>query len=261
MRIRAILLILLLTFPDAVLLASDRAKEQRWAEQIVDALLVGEAEWLSADGAKFLAIYAEPDAPQARGAAILLHGIGVHPDWPEVVSPLRTGLPEHGWATLSLQMPVLPNEATLRDYVPLFAEVPARIQAGIAFLRKRKFDNIVIIAHSLGAAMGATFLAAHPDSGTRAFVAIGMSALNEDPRMSTLRALSKIHLPVLDLYGSRDLEQVLNSAGARADAARTAANKTYLQERVEGADHFFRGMDDTLVTRVNGWIGDIKKTK
>jgi hypothetical protein len=79
-------LILLLTawvFPSLAASKSDRAKEKRWEEQIVDSLLVGEAVKLKAGDTTFLALYAEPATDRTKGAVILLHGIGAHPAWPD----------------------------------------------------------------------------------------------------------------------------------------------------------------------------------
>ena len=101
----------LLTILSVPSLASDTAKEKRWADQIVDTLMEGEAVWLQAGQTKFLGIYTESATKPAKGAVIVLHGIGAHPDWTDVVHPLRVGLTEHGWTTLSLQMPILANEA------------------------------------------------------------------------------------------------------------------------------------------------------
>lgn len=238
--------------------ASDTAKEKRWAEQIVDALIIGEAVWLQADGQKFLGIYAEHETDKPHGAVIVLHGSGVHPNWPDVVQPLRSELPAHGWATLSLQLPVLDNEADYKDYAPLFAEVPARIKAGIAHLKQNGYDNIVIVAHSLGSSMAASHLAKDPSDIT-AFAAIGMSVYTDaDPRMDNIAALEKIKLPVLDLYGSQDLEAVLRSARDRAQAARKAGNKDYRQVEVAGANHFFQGLETDLVRRVKSWLANFK---
>ena len=140
------LIILLFYLITPVLHASDLAKEKRWADQIVDALITGDAEWLPVGNLKVLAIYTPSEIEPARGATIILHGIGVHPDWPDVIHPLRTRLPEAGWATLSLQMPILPNEASDIDYLPLLPEVAPRIDAAIDFLqaqgdRKERRDH------------------------------------------------------------------------------------------------------------------------
>lgn len=91
--------------------ASDRAKEQRWADQIVDFLVVGEAVRLQTGEERFLGLFTEAATEPVKGAVIVIHGVGVHPDWQDVVAPLRTGLPEHGWATLSIQMPILAKQS------------------------------------------------------------------------------------------------------------------------------------------------------
>ena len=236
--------------------ASDMAKEKRWEAQIVDALIVGEAVKLKAGATEFLAIFAEHSTEKAMGGAIILHGIGAHPAWPEVVQPLRTNLPDYGWSTLSLQMPVLPNEAKSEEYAPLFAEARPRIQAGIDYLKQKGIRNIVIVAHSMGAAMGSFYLSDKPDPAVTAFVGIGMGQHKSQPQMDNATSLRKITLPVLDLYGSRDLPQVLVAEKDRATAAHRAANKHYTQLKIEGADHFFNNMDGVLVKRVRGWLAN-----
>ncbi len=234
--------------------ASDMDKEKRWEAQIVESLMVGEAVKLKAGATEFLGIFAENTTEKATGGAIILHGIGAHPAWPEVIQPLRTQLPDYGWATLSLQMPILANDAKAEDYVPLFAEVTPRIQAGIDYLKQKGIRNIVIVAHSMGSAMAAYYLSDKPDASVTAFVGIGMSQLKADPKMDNTLSLRKITLPVLDIYGSRDLPGVTGSAKARQTAANKAANKHYIQLKIEGADHFFNNMDATLVKRVRGWL-------
>jgi len=230
--------------------ASNLEKEQRWADQIVDGLIDGEAERLRAGEIEFLAIYTEAEEPSSR-AALVLHGIGAHPDWPQVVYPLRTALPAHGWSTLSVQMPVLPNDARPSDYSPLFDEVAPRIDAGIAFLKERGAENIVIVAHSLGASM-ATYYLSGEARDIAALVGVGMGGRTRDPRMDNLVSLSKIQIPVLDLYGQNDNDNVLDTAALRAKAA--AGNPGFSQVQVPGANHFFDGQDDALVEIVVDWL-------
>jgi len=241
-------------------LASDTDKEKRWADQIVDALIDGNAEWLEAEGHKFLAIYTEDQTGEPKGGAIILHGIGVHPNWSEVIYPLRTELPNHGWATLSIQMPVLPNEAEVKDYIPLIKEAAPRIQAAIAFLKSKNIEPMVIIAHSLGATMASATLAEQGDLGLRGYVAIGMSGSDLDPQLDTTAQLAKLKLPILDLYGSRDLDTVLKAVEPRAAAMRKAGHAHYRQQGIEGADHFFVGLEDELVRRVYGWLETLIKS-
>jgi pimeloyl-ACP methyl ester carboxylesterase len=233
--------------------ASDLEKEKRWADQIVDFLIIGEAEWLDADGQQFLSIYTEAADGPGKRAAIVLHGIGVHPNWQQVIYPLRTMLPDEGWSTLSLQLPILPNEADVKDYAPLMDEVAPRIDAGIAFLREQGAEDIVIVAHSLGASMATDYLAGG-ERDVKAFVGIGMSDASGAPRLSDSIALAKIRIPVLDLYGSEDLPEVLVATGSRADAGRQAGNEHFVQREVPGANHFFDGQDTELVGIVADWL-------
>ncbi|NOY66990.1 MAG: DUF3530 family protein [Gammaproteobacteria bacterium] len=235
------------------LMASDFAKEKRWADQIVDDLMVGEAQWLSAEGKKFLGIYTKNTTDKVSGGVIVLHGLGIHPNWVDVVQPLRSDLPDEGWQTIALQMPVLRNEAEYKEYVPLFSGVPPRVKAAISFLKSKGVKNIIIVGHSLGSTMGAYFMSLNKDPSVKAFVAVGVSgAINEVPWY--LNSLAKIKVPVLDIYGSDDLPQVLTATEKKAAVARAAGNKNYDQIMVEGADHFFKGKSDELVKQVASWI-------
>ncbi len=245
------LLLALATGPAA---ASDTAKENRWREQIVPALLDGEAVTLKAGDTEFLGIYTEQTAARARGAVILIHGMGVHPDWPDVIQPLRMALPEYGWSTLSIQMPVLGNEAAIRDYAAIWNEAPPRIGAAVAWLEKKGIRNIVLVAHSLGASMATSYLAGKPSQSVRALVAIGLSDLDLDASMSSVAHLEKIRVPVLDLYGALDMRLILDTAKKRRAAARRAGNRNYVQFQMAGADHFFRGQEEALIRKVRSWL-------
>ncbi len=233
--------------------ASDIDKEKRWAEQLQDQLVVGEPVRLTAEQQDFFALYTPTVGKVQRGGVILLHGLGAHPDWPDVISPLRKNLPDAGWSTLSIQLPIRPNEADFADYPPLFPEANMRISAAIRYLKKQGLSNIVLVGHSLGAAMGAYFLAQKaPDSeAVRAFVGIGMGHA-PGTVAHTPDSLAKMTLPVLDLYGTQDLRGVLGSTKARA--ARQVENTGYRQLAIAGADHFFRGLETTLVKRVSSWL-------
>jgi len=232
--------------------ASDLAKEKRWADQVVDAIIDGEAIWLNDGSSEFLGIYTEAEEDRGR-AVIVMHGTGIHPDWQQVVQPLRVGLTEHNWNTLSIQMPILPNEAEYPEYAPLYDEVAPRINAAIEYLKKNGSKQIVLIGHSQGASMTAYYLSTAKQD-VNGFVAIGMAAFADDPRMDSIKALEKIKLPVLDIYGDDDLEGIMKSVGARAEAAKKAGNKLYTQLEVAGSNHFFDGTEEELVEAVAGWL-------
>lgn len=228
--------------------ASDKTREQAYAEQIIDFLVVGEPVWLAGDDGRFLGLYTEADDPV--GAAVLLHGRGVHPNWADVVFPLRDGLPGAGWTTLAIQMPIAARGAGFGDYLALFPEVPTRIDAALAFLHERGYRRIVLIGHSLGAMMGANYLAQAPDAGIAGFVVIGLSATEALP-VSVPDDLARIEVPVLDLYGGEDLPDVRSTAWIRAAAT---ASVDYRQIEVPGADHFFSHHADALLDTVQRWL-------
>ena len=245
------LLVISLSLLSFNLYASDLEKEKRWADQVVDAILDGDAVWLNDGKSDFLGIYTEAEEDKGR-AVIVMHGTGIHPDWAQVVQPLRVGLIEHNWNTLSIQMPVLPNEAEYKDYAPLYDEVAPRIDAAIKYLQENGSEDIVLIGHSQGSAMTAYYLSTSKPE-VKGFVAIGMAAFAGDPRMDSIKALESINVPVFDLYGSEDLEEILASAGDRKAAAKKAGNKNYTQTRITG-NHFFDGHEEELVDTVADWL-------
>ena len=110
--------------------AQDYAREKRWADEVIPALVVGDAQWLETSaGRRFLAIHAP--AANAKGAVVVVHGIGVHPDH-GMIGVLRTKLADLGWTTLSIQMPVQAADARAEAYYPaLFPEAVERIVAGL----------------------------------------------------------------------------------------------------------------------------------
>lgn len=254
-RTRGFILTLLLLVLPVASLASDTAKEKRWADQIVDGLFDGKPVWLQAGKTKFLGIYTESATKPSKGAVIILHGTGVHPDWPDVINPLRVQLPTHGWATLSLQMPILHNEAKEPEYAPLFPEITPRMQAGIDFLKSKGNPNIYVAAHSLGATMAAYYMA-NSTNPVKGMVVIGTSGVNFDtPNLRYFETLPKLNkTPILDLYGSEDLKDVLDTVTKRADIAKKSGNTRYVQVKVPGANHFFQGRNKELVQEVSNWL-------
>jgi len=231
--------------------ASDLVKEKRWADQVVDAIMDGEAVWLNDGKNKFLGIYTEAEEDKAR-TVIVMHGTGIHPDWQQVVQPLRVGLTEHNWNTLSIQMPILANDAEYQDYAPLYDEVAPRIDAAIKYLKDHGSKEIVLIGHSQGSTMTAYYLSGAKQD-VKGFVAIGMAAFAKDPRMNSIMSLEKITVPVLDLYGDEDLENIIASAKSRAAAAQKAGNKNYTQIKIKG-NHFFDDNEEALVETVAEWL-------
>jgi pimeloyl-ACP methyl ester carboxylesterase len=230
----------------------DYAREERLAEQIVDAILDGDAEWLQANNREFLSIFTESD--NEKFAVILMHGRGFHPDWADAINPLRVGLAENGFATLSLQMPVLEKEAKYYDYVPIFPLSHARIEAGIEFLRKRGFENITLIAHSCGAHMAMSWLREKGDQGIDAFIGLGLGATDYQQPMLKPFPLEQLKVPVLDLYGANEFPAVIKMAPDRQRAINFAGHASSLQQVLPVSDHYFTDQGDALLKATLDWL-------
>ena len=242
MRLHSWFLFVLLLAPGTAFAQADYARERRWADEITPAILVGDPVQLALEsGRKFLAIYA-PN-PKAGAGVIVVHGVGVHPDW-GLINPLRSQLSEQGYATLSVQMPVLDAEARGEKYPPLLPEAAERLAAAVEFLRGKGLKKLAIVSHSFGSRMANFFLNRAGDARIDAWVAIGMPEEFTVPPTFTA--------PVLDLYGEKDLPAVLDAAPRRAAAIRGIRGSGQVQ--VAAADHFFTGMESELVRRVRQFL-------
>lgn len=233
---------------------SDVAKEKRWAEQVIDGLLDGDELWLSDPGGhEFLGILTEGDSGSGR-AVILVHGIGVHPNWPDVIYPLREGLLENDITSLSIQMPILPNEAEDAEYGKLYPEAPGRLQAAVDYLQNAGYEKVDIVGHSMGARMVVYYLAQEGTDGVNSAVLIGMGNSSSGSWPESIDALARLRVPVMDLYGSKDLDIVLNTVKDRANSGEKNKSGIYRQIRVQEANHFFQGQEAELKSQVIDWL-------
>ena len=233
---------------------SDTAKEKRWADQISDQLIVGEPLYLKADGHRFLAIHTPAETASARGTVLLVHGMGAHPDWPQVIQPLRSGLSERGWQSLSIQMPLPPAGIDAAGRAALLREGGDRLDAAFAWLAGKDMTPVTVIAHSRGGADVLHYAATHAGAPIASLVVIGTSGVYADvpADVGPLQSLDRIRRPVLDLYGENDHENVIKTAQERRRAA--AGNTAYRQVQVPGADHFYDGEEAQLLAAVTKWL-------
>jgi len=245
MRFILVLSLVLMSFN---LLASDLLREQRIAEQLVDSIMDGDVVEMNDGKNNFIGIYTLATTKETRGAVVLLHGQGANPDWIDVINPLRVSLPDHGWDTLSIQLPVASVDARDSDWGGIIQEGVPRIEAAIEFLKKKFRLNNVIVSHSMGSLMAFEYFN-KKERPIAAFASIGTPA-----SPVVLEALKKMELPVLDLYGSQDLPGVMHAAKKRLAASRRSENIIFSQVQIEGADHFFNGLDDVLVARISNWL-------
>jgi hypothetical protein len=236
-------------------IASDLEREKRMANEIVDSIIDGEPVYLQSGDHEFLAIYTEADEP--RGAVIIMHGRGFHPNWSDVAYPLRIGLAEQGWNTLSLQMPVLEKEARFYDYLEIMPEAFPRIEGGIDFLKAQGNEKIILIAHSCSVHMAMAWVDAGKMRDIDGFVGIGMGAVDYGQPMKKPFPLDKISVPVLDIYGADEYPAVMKGAPGRLAAIRQSGNSKSQQITIPGANHYFTDAGDPLLEAVAAWLQDL----
>ncbi len=232
--------------------AGDSIRELDYAGEIQQILPIEQVVWLTALDHKFLGLFLDAEKTDNAYAVLILHDIGQHPDRKQVVHLLRTELPLHGFASLSVQMPLREIGAGAEEYYPLFDEANARIQAGLAYLRERGAKNIAIVGYGLGANMAAYSLTVSA-KGVSALIAISLGLPDAaQPQTNVQEFLQRFALPFLDIYAEFDLPAVLYSARQRRVLARE--NPAYWQIRLDGLDHSYKEDTQLLVKRVLSWL-------
>jgi len=238
--------------------AADLAREKRMADEIVDVILDGDAVFLEADNHQFLSIYTE--AEESNGVVIILHGRGFHPDWQDTVNPLRVGLTEFGWNTLSVQLPVLEKQAEYYDYMPLFSEALPRIDAAIKFAREQGNEKVVLVAHSCGVHMAMAWIDTWEAKGEQkidAYVGLGMGATDYQQPMEKPFPFEKLTVPILDVYGEHDYPGVLRRAPERLQSIEAKKKKKTSQSMVKGANHYYELRPLVIKNRVRAWLKEL----
>ena len=221
--------------------AIDYARENRWAQEVVPSIVVGDAVWLATPlRAKVLAILAMPSGAP-KGGVVVVHGLGVHPDF-GMIGGIRTYLADAGYATLSVQMPVLPAGASRDDYSITLPDAAGRIGAAIAFLRMKGIEKIAIVSHSMGATMADASLARVGAAKIDAWVPVGMFAEFASPPKE----------PILDIMAENELAQVVAAAPKRAKQLPRDACSA--QVTISGTDHYFAVRQKELAAAIAAFL-------
>jgi pimeloyl-ACP methyl ester carboxylesterase len=238
-----------------ICLAGNEKREAEFAERINKTLTMGKAVWLDAEGKKFLGLYTETEKVFGHGVAIILHDMDGHPDQQRLIYDLRTLLPEHHWATLSLQMPLREAGAEKEDYYALFPEAAARIRAGIDYVKGNGAGNVVLVGYGLGGLMG-LYALTEKTADIKALVAVSLPVpASENKAAQTLEFIKRVKIPLLDIYGALDVPDVTESARERRLAAKD--NTAYRQIKINDEGHAYLHDEGLLVKRVYSWLGSV----
>lgn len=232
--------------------ASNQQRELEYAANLQQGADLGRAVWLDAGGQRFLALFTEAEKTDNSQAVIVLHDMGDHPDQKPLIHGLRSVLPRHGWATLSIQLPLREIGAGRQDYYGLFDEAQGRIQAAAAYLRDQGAKNIAVVGYGVGAAMAAYALSLDP-GGLAAFAAISLPLPESTlPQAQIGEFIKNIALPFLDVYAEFDLPEVVDTARQRRMLGKD--NPVYRQIRINGENHAYRHDPNMLIKRIYSWL-------
>ena len=246
MRVIGLSVILALSFP--VHAAPDYAREKKWDDEVSSGIVVGESMYLEQKNRhKFLGIYT--DVANAKMGLLVVHGMGIHPDM-GMIGKLRQRLPDYGYATLSIQMPILAVDAKPAAYADLFPEAVERLHLAVAYLNSKGHKRIALVSHSMGSRMSHGYMVGNPPR-VHAWVALGAGA-GPGPVIT----YDGIKTPILDLYGANDEPPVL--AGAAARKASLRENVASKQVMISDADHFFANHEDALLKTVKDFLDGVK---
>lgn len=236
-------------------LAIDRVREKVIAEKLTERLKIGSPVNIPAPNGQFFAIFTESLTEMDNGVVIIAHGMAAHPDWPNVVTQLRTQLPLKDWSTLSIQMPVLASDENVERYGRTYAAAEERISAAIEYLQQQDYERIVLLGYGFGAASSIRFAANKSDHSLLGLVSVSLLAQSYlRPSFNVLQYIESIQIPMLDVYGTLDFETIVESAADRRLASRKAENIWFKQIEIEGADHNYSGLNLVLIKRIQGWL-------
>jgi alpha-beta hydrolase superfamily lysophospholipase len=227
---------------------ADYAREQRWADEVVPGLVVGEPVRLEAGGHRFLGLLTAVKG-RPKGAVLLVHGMGVHPD-SGIVGALRGELADLGYITLAIQMPVLGTDAPEDRYLKLFPEAAERLTAAVGFLAGRGHKRVAVVSHNLGARMANYWLSRHPTQPVSAWIPLAVSN-------GELQALKGLPFPVFDVYAEKDHDEVRRNAQERAAVLRNLPGSK--QVMVYGTDHHFTRREKELAVLIDQLLRSVKQ--
>jgi hypothetical protein len=249
-----ILLLVMISCQTANSWASNELRELEYAEEIKASFSTGKITWLTAKDKSFLALYTETEGKENLGTAIILHSADGHPNQKKMIHPLRTYLPAHNWATLSLQIPVLGVGAKEDEYYTLFDNANARIQAAIDYLISADVKNITLIGYGLGGMMAVYYIKENAKkTDVDALVTISLAVPKTDRKQAQIiDFISSIKQPFLDIFAEFDLAAVTKSARQRRIAGKT--NPSYRQFEIKGEGHLFQHDEGLVVKRVYSWM-------
>ncbi len=225
-----------------------------------------EVESLNFQDESFLALYRAANNSQAQGCIILLHGNNEHPNWPNVINPVRMNMTENSWCTLSIEIPDSSEkeslsfiketeESTAENVVKLPNEetVFGRIGASIAFANEQGISNISLLGYGTGATYALKYSIENKLS-TGALILISTTMPDTSSPFLMAKLLANSLQPVLDYY-IRPNQLDKQYANARRIAMRQREKQTPIYTRIKVTSNSQFSIDKKqLVQRIRGFL-------
>jgi hypothetical protein len=230
---------------------------------------------LTVAGQEIEATYIEESLGERHGAIIFLHDRAEELEDQGVVTPLRHQMPQYGWSTMTVALdypyePAILLSATVENVSEARSAEPAveeklgdddkqekaplppisnvqRLEAAIAFLQAKDIDRIIYVGHGAGGNLAVELL----DTETTPIQAL---VLISTPALTTNDVFNTFQHPILDLYGANDLDGVTEAVHQRKVLMKRTGNAQYSTREISGANHFFTGLETTLVNSLRGWL-------
>ena len=234
---------------------------------------------LSVAGQSIDATYLEETFGERHGAIVFFHDQGEQFESQGVITPLRHQLTEYGWSTLTLSLD-LPFESKVMLSTSLNPEVEAlaeiapdddtaaskedaateemanilqpvsnseRMEAAWAFLKAKNIERIVFLGHGKGGQVAIDMLASKTFS-VAGLILVGVTEFDNNDDFSTLE------IPVLDVYGSQDLDGVKKAIKQRKALMKRELETGHTIRKVIGANHVYYGLEPMLLMTVRSWL-------
>ncbi|WP_426414698.1 DUF3530 family protein [Aestuariirhabdus sp. LZHN29] len=235
----------------------------------------GEVVELPLQQGTLIALYQQRRSSKDRGGVILVAARGQHPDWPQLIAPLRKQLPDQGWHSLSLAPPPLPAPTPPEEAAGASSEIPvsasdaagnsleqelrkvalreyqqllgARISAAREHLSELGVTPQVLLLVGDSAAPAVAALAEEKS----AFAALVFINAENDPEGELVKLLQQTPTLTLDLYYGHRQQA---AAAERLAAAQRANNRHYYPVQLSGPQNSVDASGERLLKRIESWL-------
>jgi len=273
----------LLCLQSQALQATNYYVEEQISRKLQQEVDEKEIVWLRLDDSlKNLALFKEAQGIDVLGSILILADLNHHPDWPHIIRPLRNNLANHGWNTLSIQMPIKEKQMSKSQLDHIYDISEARIKAAVDYLVKNKNPNIVIIGRRHSANIAIKYLIDNKKESEKIAALVTISSFDSQ-WINSSQLLRELPIAYLDVYAQNDSPEVLLSAPKRLTSAKFAGqkiekspkimlspkvqelakNKTgnlhFRQARINAAQSSFAQQQDTLFKTIRGWLKNHEK--